>query len=57
MRAIPNGTFEEVIYYLNILHIFELNNVVVYNNPTCIEQSVDKVRTTMILKKPQYKYS
>ena len=51
VRAIPNGTFEEVIYYLNILHIFELNNVVVYNNPTCIEQSVDKVRTTMILKK------
>ncbi len=49
VRGIPGGTFEEVIYYLNVLHFFELNNITVYNSATSIEKCVDKARTSLIL--------
>ena len=50
VRGIPGGTLEEVIFHLDILHYLELYNVCVYNNTLCIEKSVDKIRTSSILK-------
>tara|TARA_B100001996_G_C18574363_1_gene559723 strand:- start:165 stop:1055 length:891 start_codon:yes stop_codon:yes gene_type:complete len=49
VRGIPGGSLEEVCYHLDVLHFLELHNVTVYNNTTCIEKSVDKVRTSCIL--------
>ena len=45
VRFIPGGTLEEIVFYLNILKIFESMNVRVVNNARSIESTVDKLYT------------
>lgn len=49
VRSVPNGSLQEVIFYLNILHILKTHNIPVYNNARVIEQSVDKSMTSFLL--------
>ena len=50
VRHIPGGTLEQVIINLNILKIFESNNINVMNPAECIETTVDKSLTSIRLK-------
>ena len=49
VRGVPGGTLEEVVFYLDILHALSEKNILVYNSASCIEKSVDKIRTTSLL--------
>jgi len=49
VRGVPGGTLEEVVFYLDILHMLSEKNILVYNSASCIEKSVDKIRTTALL--------
>ena len=51
VRFIPGGTLEEIVFYLNILKIFESMNVRVVNNARSIESTVDKLYTSYLLNK------
>ena len=46
VRGIPGGSLQQVVYYLNILHILKTLGVQVYNDGRAIERSVDKCLTT-----------
>lgn len=50
LRFIKNGTLEEITTKLTFMHLLEKNGVYVHNSPKTIETTVDKVRTTGILK-------
>ncbi len=49
VRFIPGGTLEEIVFYLNILKIFESMNVRVVNSARSIESTVDKLYTSYLL--------
>ena len=49
VRGVPGGTLEEVVLYLDILHVLKLLNVPVYNDGHAIERSVDKAMTSFLL--------
>ena len=50
VRHVPGGSLEQVIVNLNILKVFELNNIHVLNTSINIETTVDKSLTTIKLK-------
>jgi tetrahydromethanopterin:alpha-L-glutamate ligase len=49
IRAIPDGSFEQVSFRLDILHALEACGVLVYNNARVIERTVDKGMTSFLL--------
>ena len=49
VRAIPDGSFEQVTFRLDILHALEASGVLVYNNARAIERTVDKGMTSFLL--------
>ncbi len=49
VRAVPDGTFEQVSLRLDLLHALEEAGVVVYNPARAIERTVDKAMTTHLL--------
>ena len=55
VRYIPGGTLEEIVFYLNILKVFESMNVRVVNNARSIESTVDKLYTSYLLNKNEIK--
>src|SRR5690606_6969036 len=50
VRGIPGGTFEEVTFYLGMLHALRALGVPVYNDARAIERSVDKSTTSFLLR-------
>lgn len=50
VRAIPNGSLEQVIYRLDALHCLEKAGVRVINTPYAIERGVDKYYTLALMK-------
>ena len=49
VRGVPGGSLEEVVFYLDVLHILSLLNIPVYNDGRAIEASVDKGMTSFLL--------
>jgi RimK family alpha-L-glutamate ligase len=49
VRAIPDGSFEQVTFRLDILHALEACGVQVYNPARAIERTVDKGMTSLML--------
>ncbi|MBI2993032.1 MAG: RimK family alpha-L-glutamate ligase [Gammaproteobacteria bacterium] len=49
VRAVPDGTFEEVSFRLDILHALGDLGCVVYNPARAIERTVDKAMTSQLL--------
>ncbi len=50
VRGVPGGSLEEVVFYLDILHVLKLLHIPVYNDGRVIEKSVDKAMTSFLLK-------
>ncbi len=50
LRYINNGTLEEITTKLTLLHLLEKTGFYIHNSPGVIETTVDKVRTTGLLK-------
>ena len=50
LRYINNGTLEEITTKLTFIHLLEEIGIYVHNSPKVIETTVDKVRTTGLLK-------
>ena len=50
VRGVPGGSLEQVIFRLDILHALVNFGIVVYNEPSAIERTVDKAMTTLLLK-------
>jgi RimK family alpha-L-glutamate ligase len=48
-RIIPDGSLEQIIYRVDVLHWIEDRGVPVMNSPRAIERSVDKFYTTALL--------
>jgi RimK family alpha-L-glutamate ligase len=48
-RIIPDGSLEQIIYRVDVLHWIEERGVPVINTPRAIERSVDKFYTTALL--------
>jgi RimK family alpha-L-glutamate ligase len=48
-RIIPDGSLEQIIYRVDVLHWIEQRGVPVMNSPRAIERSVDKFYTTALL--------
>jgi len=46
VRGVPGGSLQEVVFYLDILHILKTLGIPVYNNGVAIERSVDKGMTS-----------
>ena len=53
VRAVAAGSFEEVTFRLDILHALKQFDVVVYNDASAIERTVDKGMTSFLLIKNQ----
>lgn len=51
VRAIPGGTLEQITLRLDFLHALRDCGVPVYNDAQAIEMSVDKARTSFLLKR------
>ncbi|MGU9978352.1 MAG: ATP-grasp domain-containing protein [Candidatus Oxydemutatoraceae bacterium WSBS_2016_MAG_OTU14] len=49
VRCIPYGSFEQVTFYLTVLHAYEEQGILVYNSASMIERTVDKVMTSFLL--------
>lgn len=49
VRCIPYGSFEQVTFYLTVLHALQAQSVLVYNNARMIERTVDKMMTSFLL--------
>src|SRR5690606_1334769 len=49
VRAIPDGSFEQVTLRLDVLHALGEQGVLVYNDARAIERTVDKGMTTFLL--------
>ncbi len=50
VRGVPGGSLQEVVFYLDILHALKLKGIPVYNDGYAVEKSVDKARTSFLLK-------
>jgi len=50
VRGVPGGTLQEVVFYLDVLHGLKAMGIPVYNDGYAIEKSVDKGRTSFLLK-------
>ena len=50
VRFLGSGSLEEITTKLTILHLLEEKKVYVHNSPKVIEKTVDKVRSTGIMK-------
>lgn len=50
VRFIDNGTLQEITYKLSVLHFFAEIGIYVHNSAFIIEKTVDKLRTSSILK-------
>ena len=50
LRFINKGPLEEITTKLTFLHLLEETGIYVHNSPKVIETTVDKVRTTGLLK-------
>ncbi len=50
VRGVPGGSLQEVVFYLDILHALKQLGIPVYNDAFAIEHSVDKARTSFLLK-------
>lgn len=50
VRGVPGGTFEQVIFHLDVLHALRELGVLVYNDARAIERSVDKCMTSFLLR-------
>ena len=53
VRHVPGGSLEQVIINLNILKVFELNDIHVMNSSVNIETTVDKSLTSIKLKQAE----
>ena len=53
VRGIPGGTLEEVVFYLDILHVLRESGILVYNDARAIERTVDKAMTSFLLARAQ----
>lgn len=51
VRGVTGGTLQQVITRLNILHMLQQSNVLIYNQPKAIERTVDKAMTSFLLHK------
>ncbi|MBA3696881.1 MAG: alpha-L-glutamate ligase, partial [Methylotenera sp.] len=51
VRGIQAGTLQQVMTRLNILHMLQQSDVVIYNQPKAIERTVDKAMTSFLLHK------
>src|SRR5919106_2771802 len=51
VRGVPGGTLEQVIFRLDVLHGLGDLGMVVYNDARAIERTVDKARTSFLLKR------
>ena len=49
VRGVPGGSLEQVVHYLNILHILKRLGIPVYNDGRAIERSVDKSMASFLL--------
>jgi RimK family alpha-L-glutamate ligase len=49
VRAVPDGTFEQVSLRLDVLHALQESGVIVYNPARAIERTVDKAMTSHLL--------
>jgi len=49
VRAIPDGSFQQITFRLDILHALEEEGVLVYNSARAIERTVDKGMTSFLL--------
>ena len=50
LRFIKTGTLEEITTKLTFMHLIESQGIYIHNSPQTIEKTVDKVRTSGILK-------
>ncbi len=50
VRFIGQGSLEEITFKLSVLHLFNDMSIYVHNSPSVIEKTVDKFRTSSILK-------
>lgn len=50
VRHVPNGSFQQVVFYLDVLSALERLGAQVYNSAPAIERSVDKLMTGVLLK-------
>ena len=48
-RSLPGGSLEQVMYRINLLHRLERTGLIVINNASVIEKTVDKYYTSTIL--------
>jgi tetrahydromethanopterin:alpha-L-glutamate ligase len=51
VRGVPGGSLEQVIFYLDVLHVLKNLDVPVYNDGRAIERSVDKGMTSFLLRR------
>ncbi|MGH8476645.1 MAG: ATP-grasp domain-containing protein [Methylococcales bacterium] len=49
VRGVPGGSLEQVVHYLDVLHVLKRLGIVVYNDGQAIERSVDKAMTSFLL--------
>lgn len=49
VRGVPGGSLEQVVLYLDILHVLKALSIPVYNDGRAIERSVDKGMTSLLL--------
>lgn len=49
VRFVPGGSLEEIVFYLDILKLFEKQNINVVNQAEKIESTVDKLYTSLLL--------
>ncbi|CAH9014537.1 RimK family alpha-L-glutamate ligase [Candidatus Nitrosacidococcus sp. I8] len=49
VRGIAGGSLEQISFRLDILHCLEKLGVPIFNNPSAIERTVDKARTSFLL--------
>jgi len=51
IRGIPGGSLEQVIFRLDVLHMYVEQGLTVFNTPRAIERTVDKAMTSFLLKR------
>lgn len=50
VRGVPGGSLEQVVLYLDVLHVLKRLGITVYNDARAIELSVDKGMTSWLLR-------
>ncbi len=53
VRGIPGGSLEEIVLRLDFLHVLHSAGCAVFNNAETIERTVDKARTSLMLRQQQ----